>query len=456
MPYISNTDADRRAMLAAIGVARVEDLLDSVPPGLRLAEELALPAPLAEAALVRELGGLAAANRPVPPQDCYLGGGAYVGHVPEAVRSLALRSEFITAYTPYQAEVSQGTLQTIFEFQTMVSELAGLDLANASLYDGATALVEAVRMALAVHQEARAPRRRVLVAGRLWPRWRRVLETYFRPLREQVELEWLPAGPWLDAAALADRLGGDLAALVLQSPDALGLVEDLAPPSAAARAAGALVIHVFDPLAAALFPCPGEAGADIAVAEGQCLAQPLQFGGPYLGLFAARGDLVKQMPGRLIGETVDAAGRRGFVLAFQTREQHIRREKATSNICTNQALVATFATIHLALLGPTGLREKAEALYTRASWLAEQAARLPGVALIGEGERFREVALRLPRRDAVLARLREQGILGGLPLGSEWGDGALLVAVNEVQEEADLRRWLAAVSAALGEEGIRG
>ena len=455
MPYISNTDADRREMLAAIGVARVEDLFESVPPSLRLTAPLDLPAPLSEAALARHVGELAALDRPVPPQDCYLGGGAYAGSLPEAVKALALRSEFITAYTPYQAEVSQGTLQTVFEFQTMISELAGLELANASLYDGATALVEAVRMALAVVGEKDKGRRRVLIAAHVLPRWREVLKTYFHPLRDRVRLEFLPVeGTRLEARHLEGRLGPDLAALVVQSPNALGLLEEVAPLAEAAHAAGALLVQAFDPLAVALFQCPGEAGADIAVAEGQSISQPLQFGGPYLGLFAARGDLVKFMPGRLIGETLDAVGATGYVLTFQTREQHIRREKATSNICTNQALVATFATIHLALLGPVGLREKAQALYTRAAWLAEKAATLPGVELIGAGERFREVALRVPRRDAVLARLREAGLLGGLPLPAELAQEGLLVAVNDLQEQSDLERWLAALAAALREEGI--
>jgi glycine dehydrogenase subunit 1 len=332
----------------------------------------------------------------------------------------------------------------------MISELAGLDLANASLYDGATALVEAVRMALAVAREKDKGRRRVLVTPHLLPRWREVLATYFHPLRGQVTLDFLPVeGTRLAPDRLRGRLGDDVAALVVQSPNALGLVEDVAPLAAAAHEAGALLIQAFDPIAVALFQCPGEAGADIAVAEGQSIAQPLQFGGPYLGLFAARGDLVKQMPGRLIGETVDTEGTRGFVLAFQTREQHIRREKATSNICTNQALVATFATINLALLGPVGLREKAQALYTRASWLAGQAARLPGVQVLGEGERFREVALSVPGRDAVLARLAADGLLGGLPLPPELAREGLLVAVNEWQEEADLRRWLDAMARAL-------
>jgi glycine dehydrogenase subunit 1 len=449
MPYIPHTDEERREMLASIGVARLEDLLESVPEALRMTHPLNLPEPLCEAALVRHVGGLASANRPVAPQDNYLGGGAYVGHLPEAVKSLALRSEFITAYTPYQAEVSQGTLQTVFEFQTMVSELAGLELANASLYDGATALVEGVRMALSVIGEKQPARRRVLVAGSVLPRWKEVLHTYFQPLRGDVELVFLPPAPALAPGDLDGLLGPETAAVVVQSPNAYGCLENVAPLAEAAHAAGALLVQAFDPIAVALFQCPGEAGADIAAAEGQSISQPLQFGGPYIGLFAARGDLVKHMPGRLIGETLDAVGNPGYVLAFQTREQHIRRDKATSNICTNQALVATFATIHLALLGPVGLREKAQALYTRCAWLAERAAALPGVELAGAGERFREFALRVPGRDAVLARMKAAGFAAGLPLPAEYGAELLLVAVNETQEKHDLERWLAAFAAAL-------
>jgi glycine dehydrogenase subunit 1 len=446
MPYIPNTDDDRQAMLAAIGVERFEDLLAGIPAALRLSQPLELPEPLAEPALSRLLAESACGNRTVAPQDCYLGGGAYVTHIPEAVRTLALRSEFITAYTPYQAEVSQGTLQTIFEFQTMIARLAGLDLANASLYDGATALVEGIRMAVAAGRK----RPRVLMAGQILPRWREVVKTYFHPLRDQIELEWLPAtGPLLDIGALRARLGEDLAAVVIQSPNAFGAIEDVTAAAELAHSCGALLVQAFDPLAAALFASPGECGADIAVAEGQSIAQPLQFGGPYIGLFAARGSLLKLMPGRLIGETLDAVGERGFVLAFQTREQHIRREKATSNICTNQALVATFATIHLALLGETGLREKAEALYTRASWLRERLCALPGVEALHGGEHFREIALRVPNRDEVLAALRQRWILGGLPLPAGLAEEGLLLAVNEYQERADLERFVQAFAAAL-------
>lgn len=444
MPYISNTDQDRAGMLDAIGVASFEELLHGIPAELRFRESLDLPPALPESSLARHVEELAGMNRSCPPQDCYLGGGAYVTHIPEAVKSLALRSEFITAYTPYQAEVSQGTLQTVFEFQTMIAELAGLDLANASLYDGATALVEALRMALAVTD---GKRNRIVLPEALFPRWAEVLKTYFHPLRDQVELVFLEEQRTQSSAEdLKNLLDEQLAAVVVQSPNRYGLMEDVPALAAAVHDAGALLIQVFDPIAVGLFSSPGEDGADIAVAEGQSIAQPLQFGGPYIGLFATRDEWVKQVPGRLIGQTLDTEGTPGYVLAFQTREQHIRREKATSNICTNEALVATFTTIHLALLGPEGLRDKARSLYTRAAWLAEQFAAREGLALIGEGERFREVAVRIPNRDKVINLMRADGILAGLPLpGVEDG---LLVAVNEFQEKADLERYLKAFDAA--------
>ncbi len=442
MPYISNTDQDRAQMLATIGVGSFEDLLKDIPGELRLKGGLVLPAALPESALARHVEELAGTNKPVAPQDCYLGGGAFVTHIPEAVKSLALRSEYITAYTPYQAEVSQGTLQTVFEFQTMIAELAGMDIANASLYDGSTALVEAIRMALSV---AGKGRNRVLVCGSLYSRWAEVLETYFHPLKDSITIEFMAEATATTPAMLSGMLGEDLAALVVQSPNAHGLMEDVPALANAVHEANALLIQVFDPIAVALFQSPGEAGADIAVAEGQPIAQPLQYGGPYIGLFATREEWVKQVPGRLIGQTLDTEGNTGYVLAFQTREQHIRREKATSNICTNEALVATFTTIHLALLGPEGLKDKAQSLYTRASWLADTL-KAKGYELIGEGERFREVAVRIPGRDSAIARMREAGILAGLPIpGSDEG---LLIAVNEFQEKQDLERYLQALEQA--------
>ncbi len=437
MPYISNTDADRREMLAAIGVNSLDELFSYIPGELRVQGELPLPAPLAEPDLVRHVQELAARNCCPLPQNCYLGGGAYVTMVPEAVKAVAMRSEYYTAYTPYQAEVSQGTLQTIFEFQTMLTGLTGMDVANASMYDGSTAVVEAIRMAVLVRK-----RTRVVLAGELWSHTNQVINTYL--LDQGIELVRLPLGEALSIDALKAELNEQTACVVVQSPNCHGLMEDVAAVAELTHGVGAALVHVFDPLSIGLFASPGELGADIAVAEGQSLCQPLQYGGPYIGFFTAKAEFTRFMPGRLIGATEDAAGNTGYVLTFQTREQHIRREKATSNICTNQALVGTFATIHMALLGPEGLRDKAQALYTRASWLAEQLEALPGVSVHRAGrEFFREFVVSVPDREALLAAGRETGILVGLPV--EGIDGGLLVTVNEVQNQQDYEGYLALV-----------
>jgi glycine dehydrogenase subunit 1 len=443
MPYISNTDADRRAMLDRIGVAQFEDLLSNLPEGVRQTDELALAPAMSEVECTRHLQELASLNRALPPEDCYLGGGAYVTHIPETVRHLAFRSEFITAYTPYQAEISQGTLQTIFEFQTMMTNLSGLDIANASLYDGATALVEALRMAMSATR-----RKRIVTSGSILPRWREVLKAYLAPL----DVEWHEVSlnePSIDFDALEAILDDKTAAVAVFSPNAFGLMEDVARASEMAHEKGALLVQAFDPLAVGLLASPGELGVDIAVAEGQPIAQPVQFGGPYLGILAATKGLVKKMPGRLIGQTVDVDGKPGFVLTFQTREQHIRREKATSNICTNQALVAAFATMHLALLGPDGLRNKAQALYTRASWLRDELQQLGLSIFAPEKPFFREFAIEVPDADDFLSKMTTLGFLAGL--ARRVGDRDLvLIAVNEYQQIDDLNRFLLAVGDVLG------
>jgi glycine dehydrogenase subunit 1 len=442
MPYISNTDADRRAMLDRIGVDSIDDLLANLPAGVRIEDDLALAPPMSEVDLTRHMQDLAALNQTLPPEDCYLGGGSFVSHVPETVRHLAFRSEFITAYTPYQAEISQGTLQVVFEFQTMMTSLSGLDMANASLYDGATALVEALRMAMSDKRK-----KRVITAGPLLPRWREVLKTYFAPL----DVEWIELSAHaqqVNFADLEEALNDQTAAVAVASPNALGLFEDIPRVAEMVHAKGALLIQAFDPLAVGLFASPGEQGADIAIAEGQCLAQPVQFGGPYLGILAAKKNLVKKMPGRLIGQTVDSEGKTGYVLTFQTREQHIRREKATSNICTNQALVAAFATMHLALLGPQGLRDKAQAIYTRASFMREKLTE-QGLTLLGDGQAyFRELALVVPDVDAFLKKMSAVGFLAGLKRKVSEQE-VVVISVNEYQLKEDLERFLLAVSECL-------
>jgi glycine dehydrogenase subunit 1 len=349
MPYIANSDHDRQLMLDRIGVARFEDLLAGIPATNRIHEDLPVSPALSESALVRHVKELAAANLVPAPQDCFLGGGAYITYIPETVRSLATRSEFITAYTPYQAEVSQGTLQVIYEFQSMICRLTGMQIANASLYDGGSALAEALRMARAIRED-QPGRTRMLLSDGLFRKHFQVARTYGAPWPHELERLPLENGR-LNPLTLDHELDETVCAVVIQSPNALGSLEDLQELTARCHAAGALVIHVFDPLAQALFTSSGEADVDIAVGEGQSISQPPQYGGPNLGLFASRAEWVRQMPGRLIGSTEDGQGRRGYVLTFQTREQHIRRAKATSNICTNQALVATFATIYLACWG---------------------------------------------------------------------------------------------------------
>jgi glycine dehydrogenase subunit 1 len=433
MPYISNTEQDRREMKAAIGITDLEDLLKAIPPEVRLKEELDLPPAADEVELSRQLNDMAAANNTVAPQNCFMGGGVFQTYIPETVKTLATRSEFMTAYTPYQAEVSQGTLQTVFEFQTMICQLTDMDIANASMYDGATAMVEAMRMAMSINRK----RTRLLVAGNIIPRWREVLNTYFACV--DVKVDYLQTnGLLVNQEELREKCSDDLVAIVIQSPNAFGMLEDVKAISALAKENGALLIQGFDPLSLGLFQTPGECGVDIAIAEGQVISQPLQYGGPYLGLFAAGQEFIKQMPGRLIGETLDANGDPGYVLTFQTREQHIRRDKATSNICTNQALAATFATVNLALLGASGVKDKAQMLYSRACELADSLQKIDGVEFAGEGEFFREFPVVIQKRDALLTELRKRGILGGLVLPDNLLKNGLLISVNEYMQIEDI------------------
>ncbi|MCB1047998.1 MAG: aminomethyl-transferring glycine dehydrogenase subunit GcvPA [Calditrichaeota bacterium] len=448
MPYIANSDRDRQAMLDRIGAASIDELLAGIPASNRLTEELAVSPALSESELVRHVHELAAANLVPAPQNCFLGGGAYISYIPETVRVLATRSEFITAYTPYQAEVSQGTLQVIYEFQSMIQRLTGMEIANASLYDGGSALAEGLRMARAIHED-QPGRKRILLSDGLFRKHLQVARTYGSPWPHSLETIALENGR-LNPGALSERLDDTVCAVVIQSPNAFGSVEDLKELTARCHAAGALVIHVFDPLAQALFTSSGEADVDIAVGEGQSISQPPQYGGPNLGLFASRARWVRLMPGRLIGSTEDATGKRGYVLTFQTREQHIRRAKATSNICTNQALVATFATIYLSLMGGSGLRQLARSLYTRATWLAERLERIPGCRVLSAAPFFREFALELPGRDRVLEELKRQGVLAGLALDSRRGSNALLVAVNEFQTQDDLENFARLIERATG------
>src|SRR5215831_4200874 len=412
MRYLSTTAAQRDEMLRTIGVKDVEALIERIPSNARLDRALAIPTALAEGDLISHLRGLAEQNADADRFVTFLGGGAYDHYIPSPVNHMLLRGEFFTAYTPYQPEASQGTLRSIYEYQTMICELTGMDVTNASLYDGGSALAEAALMA-----HSTTEREQIVVSGALSPLARQVVETYCEGPRLPVKTV-----PWADGVtdldALRKAVTGKTACVMVQYPNFFGCLEDLDQAAAIAHERGALLVVSVDPVALALLRPPGEAGADIVVGEGQGLGNHLNFGGPYLGLFSCQKELVRRMPGRLVGATVDTRGRRGFVLTLQTREQHIRREKATSNICTNVALVALGATIYLALMGKEGLRKAASLSTAKAHYAADVLGRVPGVARRFEAPFFKEFALRLPKSpDRILRALRKRKILGGVALG---------------------------------------
>ncbi len=437
MSFVPHSDVDRAEMLAAAGVERVEDLYSDIPPELRLTQPLDLPAPLSEWEAVRLMSEYAAAN---PATLGFAGAGIYDHHVPAAVDHLIRRSEYYTAYTPYQPEVSQGTLQVIYEFQTMVCELTGLDVANASMYDGASATAEAALMALAVTR-----RNRIVVAGALHPHYARVLETYLAGQETEIVRVGAGSDGLADAVAVAEALDDSTAAVLVQNPNFFGLIEDVAPLADLAHEHDALLVTaVADALSLALLRPPGDCGADIAAAEGQPFGNSPSFGGPVVGLFAAREKLIRRMPGRIVGATVDAEGRRGYVLTLQTREQQIRREKATSNICTNQGLNALAATIHLSLLGRDGLRKAAETAARNAHY-ARGALEKVGVGpIFPEAPFFREFAVRVRGDAKALVRSGlDAGLLAGVSLSRipELGlDDGLLIAFTEKHRKADIDR----------------
>jgi glycine dehydrogenase subunit 1 len=437
MAYILNTPDDVRAMLAAIGLDSLDQLFDSIPPEYRLGRPLDIPPALTELELTAHVSGLAARNQGGDVRPCFLGGGCYDHFVPAAVDALAGRGEFFTAYTPYQAEASQGTLQAVFEYQTLIAQLTGMDVSNASLYDGGSAVAEAVLMALAVTGRSA----RVVAAGSVHPDYRQSLKTYLANLEPEV-VEVAPTGGRVDPTTLAAAITDDTAAVVIQHPNVFGQLEDVEPLADAARRKGALVIVSVDPISLGLLRRPDTYGADIVVAEGQGLGNYPAYGGPFLGILACREPFVRKMPGRVVGQTTDRNGKRCWVLTLQTREQHIRREKATSNICTNQGLLALRASIYLALLGPKGLREVAELSTRKAHYAAERLAAVPGLSLAFDGPFFKEFVVRSKKDTAtVLAEVGRMGYHGGIALGRwypELADG-ILVAVTEkrTKEEID-------------------
>ncbi|MDB5350959.1 MAG: glycine cleavage system protein [Planctomycetota bacterium] len=436
MAYILNTPDDVRAMLDVVGLDSLDQLFDMIPPEYRLKRPLAIPKAMSELELTTHVSGLAARNAGADVRPCFLGGGCYDHFVPAVVDSLASRGEFYTAYTPYQAEASQGTLQATFEYQTLVTQLTGMDVSNASLYDGGSAVAEAVLMAMSVTRRLG----RVVVAGSVHPEYLQIVRTLLANLEPEVVS--VPArNGRVDRNELAAAVTDETCAVVLQYPNFFGVLEDVEALVEAAHAKGALAIVSVDPISLGLLRRPDTYGADIVVAEGQSLGNYLAYGGPYLGMLACRDEYVRKMPGRVVGQTTDRRGNRCWVLTLQTREQHIRREKATSNICTNQGLLALRASIYLSVMGPKGLREAAELSTRKAHYAAERLASVPGLSLAFDAPFFKEFAIRSSRApDAVLAEVGRLGYHGGIALGRfnpEWAD-LILVAVTEKRTKAEI------------------
>jgi glycine dehydrogenase subunit 1 len=426
MPYIAATESDRAAMLERIGAASVEELFDDVPARVRF-PSLDLPPPLSELEAMREVEALAAKNLSASSSAWFLGAGAYYRFIPAVVPALATRAEFLTSYTPYQPEVSQGTLQAIFEYQSMAAALLGVDVVNASHYDGATALAEALLMAYNAAGAA-GGRPRALLCADLHPECKAVVRSYLSAF--PIEVEELALGPE-EAALKADQ---STFCVVAPYPGFSGELGDLAAAAEAAHAAGALLVVHADPIMCGLLKSPGELGADIVAAEGQSLGSPLSFGGPYLGMLGARSALVRKMPGRLVGQARDGAGRRGFVLTLTAREQHIRREKAVSNICSNQGLAMLQACVYLAAMGEAGMRAVARLSYDKAHYAASLIAGIPGYS-VATGSFFDEFTVRTPvGAEALAAGLCRRGIVPGLPLSRYYPerDRELLVCVTEM------------------------
>ena len=441
--YIPNTEPEQAEMLATLGLNSLDDLFQDIPDQYR-DPVLDLPAPLSEQEIQRELSLLASQNRPLNSGPSFLGAGSYNHFVPSVVKAIMTRGEFLTAYTPYQPEVSQGTLQVIYEFQTLIGNLYGMEVANAGMYDGATSLAEGVLMACRVTQ-----RHQIVVSDRVAPAYQQVIRTYCQAQGIEIRTvrNWEP------------EVNSETACLVMQYPNFFGDIEDLRQHSKVAHDQGALLVVSADPMAMGMFNSPGHYDADIVTGEGQPLGIPTSYGGPYLGLFTTKQQYIRQMPSRLVGKTVDTEGRTGYVLTLQTREQHIRRERATSNICTNEALYALAATIYLAATGKQGLRQVAELCYHKAHYAAAQIEQLTGYSLPFPGTFFQEFVVQCPADPALInRRLLEQNILGGLdlsrppyspplPRGNGEGGNYMLLCATEMNTKEDID----ALVSALGE-----
>lgn len=450
MPFIPHTEEDIAEMLASIGAKSIEDLFDEIPDELVSGELTGVPAGLSELEITRLM--MERANQDGFYQN-YIGAGAYEHHIPAAVWQITTRGEFYSSYTPYQAEASQGTLQLLYEYQSMMASLTGMDVSNASMYDGATALAEAALMAVRSHKTSR----RILIPKTVHPVYRQVVRAIVSNQKiEVVELPFDTKTGQVDPALLTKTDFGDFAALVIPQPNFFGVLEQVDALTDWAQSKNAFAIGVVNPTALALLTPPGEwgsKGADIAVGEGQPLGIPLSSGGPYFGFMACKNELVRQMPGRIIGRTTDLDGKEGFVLTLQAREQHIRRSKATSNICTNQGLMVTAATIYMALTGPEGLRRIAAQSHANTLDLVEQLEKTGGVKRTFSGPTFHETVLTLPKPTAeVLAKLKQKGILGGFDLHAHYPElgNALLVCATETKTAADLQNYAGALKHALG------
>lgn len=451
--YVAHSPDDVREMLEAVKAPSIEALFADIPEEVRRREPLALPAGLSEAEVTGELRRLAGRDVPATRLVSFLGAGVYDHHVPAVVDAVISRGEFLTAYTPYQPERSQGVLQTIFEFQTAICELTGLDVSNASLYDGGTALAEASILA-----GVQTRRGEVVLSAGVHPEYRQVLETETAGYGPRPLTVGLRAGGTTELDALAAAIGDDTAAVVVQQPNFFGALEDLPAAAGLAHAAGALFVVVADPVSLGILEAPGRLGADVVVGEGQALGNAMSFGGPGVGFMAVASRLMRRIPGRLVGETVDLEGRRGYVLTLQTREQHIRREKATSNICSNHALGALATLVYLSWLGKQGLPDLALHCARKTAYLRQRLLALPGVAAFTEGPVFREFAVRLPIPAAeVVQELVPQGYLAGVPVsrfGDRFGGGplddVLLLAVTERRTRAELDAFAEEIGRLLG------
>ena len=437
MPYVFNTVDEQAEMLAAIGAASIDEMFDCIPQDMQLKRALNIPAGLGEMELTAHMQALSAQNKSVNEQTCFLGGGSYDHFVPAVVDTLASRGEFYTSYTPYQPEVSQGNLQVMFEYQTLICQLTGMDVSNASLYDGGTAATEAILMAMRVTRR----NKKVVVASSVHPEYRQILETYFACIGAEMVVVDCGMGT-TPATAVAQVVDEETAAVLIQNPNFFGNVEDIAQISEIAHAQGALLVCSVDPISLGILQRPGDAGADIVVAEGQSLGTPLLYGGPYLGIMACRESFVRRLPGRIAGETVDRNGKQCWVLTLQTREQHIRRENATSNICTNQGLFALRAAIYLSVMGPQGMQDVANLCTQKAHYAAEQLIQHDRFELAFSNGFFKEFVVRDTQNDVqqLLQQACENNILAGLPLG-QWYDeleDCLLITITEKRTKQEI------------------